>query len=324
MIGKRIRSLFNPGYFQGWGKRNNYFEGWYFKFLNKAETCRFAVIPGVAMDGGRNNHAFIQVLDGKRKKSEYYKFDYGSFAASSDSFMISIGKNHFSAGGITLDLPRMKGKLFFSDNVPWPGRWYSPGIMGPYSFVPWMECYHGIVSMDNSTSGVLEYNGESIDFSGGRGYIEKDWGSSFPRGYIWVQSNHFEEPGISLKISIAKIPWLRSSFVGFIAGLWLRDTLIVFATYNGSVLKKVTADPENVGIAIENKNYRLEVRIDRDSSTCLASPVRGHMEGKIEESMSSLIHMKITRRSDGDTIFSGMGRNAAVEVAGTVEELFTG
>ncbi len=63
--------------------------------------------------------------------------------------------------------------------------------------------------MDHSVSGELEFNGEPVDFSGGRGYIEKDWGSYFPEGYIWLQSNHFDEPGISAKTSVAKIPWLR-------------------------------------------------------------------------------------------------------------------
>ncbi|MCK7537696.1 MAG: tocopherol cyclase family protein [Marinilabiliales bacterium] len=35
------------------------------------------------------------------------------------------------------------------------------------------------------------------DFSGGRGYIEKDWGHSFPSAYVWMQSNHFQLARIS-------------------------------------------------------------------------------------------------------------------------------
>ena len=44
-----------------------------------------------------------------------------------------------------------------------------------------MECYHGIVSMDHTVNGLIEINNEKIDFSEGRGYIEKDWGRSFPQ-----------------------------------------------------------------------------------------------------------------------------------------------
>lgn len=45
--------------------------------------------------------------------------------------------------------------------------------MGPFAFVPFMECYHGIVSMDHIIQGELEIDGATVDFSNGRGYMEK-------------------------------------------------------------------------------------------------------------------------------------------------------
>ena len=51
--------------------------------------------------------------------------------------------------------------------------------MGPFSFVPLMECYHGILSMNHSLKGTLSFQGENLLFTGGKGYIEKDWGHSF-------------------------------------------------------------------------------------------------------------------------------------------------
>lgn len=321
---KKLSSLFNPERFQGWGKKRKYFEGWYFKFIDRDETHAFAVIPGVAMDAGGARHAFIQVLDGKKKTAHYHKFDFDSFVPSPGSFLVSIGDNRFSEQSMELDLPGFKGILSFTGNVPWPKYWYSPGIMGPYSFVPFMECYHGIVSMDHSVTGKLEYEGEPVDFSGGRGYIEKDWGTSFPEGYIWMQSNHFEEPGISIKISVAKIPWLRSAFVGFIAGLWIKDRLITFTTYNNSVLEIVGADRERVIITVSNKKHILEIIARRESSTSLASPIGGLMDGRISETMSSVISVTLYDRSNGVAVFTGTGRNCALEVAGKVEEILTG
>ena len=50
----------------------------------------------------------------------------------------------------------------------------SPGIMGPYSFIPFMECYHGILSMNHKILGSLKYNDENISFNGGKCYMEKD------------------------------------------------------------------------------------------------------------------------------------------------------
>jgi tocopherol cyclase len=325
MIGRRITSLFNPDRFQGWGKTRKYFEGWYFKLVNREESRAFAIIPGVAMDSAGNAHSFVQVLDGKANTAEYHKFDFESFSAAADRFMVSIGNNRFSGNSLSLDLPGFSGDLFFSGNVPWPRSWRSPGIMGPYSFVPFMECYHGIVSMDHAVEGVLRYGKEEIDFTGGRGYTEKDWGTSFPEGYIWLQTNHFNEPGISLKISVAKIPWLRSSFVGFIAGLWIKDRLISFSSYNGSVLGKVQADQDKVVILVSNSRYSLEVSAGRGHATSLASPVGGLMEGRIGETMTSLVEViLIDRRKGGGPVFAGTGRNCCLEVAGKVEGIITG
>lgn len=321
LIYKNLKSLFNPEMFQGWSKRNRYFEGWYFKLINSKENRAFAVIPGIAMDDKGNGHSFIQVLDGLGKVSGYHKYDINSFVASGDRFMVSIANNHFSESSVSLDLPELKGCLRFFGNVPWPKPWYSPGIMGPYAFVPFMECYHGIVSMDHSIEGQIEYNGEAVDFNGGRGYIEKDWGSSFPEGYIWLQSNHFNRPGISIKLSVAKIPWIGSSFTGFIAGIWLDNRLIRFTTYNRSVLRKVSADKNSVEIFIENKRFRLEVWVDRDDAASLASPIGGFMDGRIEESMTSAVEVNLFDKSEGRSLFIGRGRNAAVEVAGKIESI---
>ena len=60
-----------------------------------------------------------------------------------------------------------------------------------------MECYHGILSMNHSISGDLIINNKKINFNSGRGYTEKDWGHSFPLGYVWMQSNHFSNKNIS-------------------------------------------------------------------------------------------------------------------------------
>lgn len=60
-------------------------------------------------------------------------------------------------------------------------------IMGPFRFLPGMECSHGVISMGHSLEGKLDLNGKRIDFSGGTGYVETDRGRSFPSAYLWTQ-----------------------------------------------------------------------------------------------------------------------------------------
>jgi len=321
MIRRKIQSFFNPEQFQGWGKSKKYFEGWYFKVVNADQTKAFAFIPGIAMDETGKKQAFIQVLDGKERTSVQHLFQAEDFIPVAGKFNLNIGSSFFSDQQLTLRLPEITADLQFSENIPWPKHWYSPGIMGPYSFAPFMECYHGIVSMDHSIFGQIEYNGVPLNFDHGRGYIEKDWGHSFPSAYTWIQTNHFSVPGISLKASVAKIPWITKSFVGFIAGLWLHDRLFRFTTYNGTHLVKSFIDEKRVELVLENSNFRIELLAHRHKATTLASPILGLMDGRIEESMTSLVDVNLIDRKQRRSIFTDTGRNAGLEVAGEIKEI---
>ena len=222
---------------------------------------------------------------------------------------------------IELHLPEISGKLQFKGQVPWPTSWKSPGIMGPYSFVPFMECYHGILSMDHIIEGSLKINGEDCDFTGGRGYMEKDWGKSFPEAYTWMQTNHFSEKGISFKSSVANIPWLGSSFTGFIAGVLIRGEIYQFTTYNSTKLLKCHIDHDRVELVFRNRKHSLEVLAKREEATELASPIMGLMDGKIEESMCSEILLILKDLKNNRTLLNDTGQNAALEVAGKIDEI---
>ena len=316
LIAQKIRGIWNPELYHGWGKEKRFFEGWYYKIVSKDEKSAFAFIPGVAMDENGNKQAFIQILDGKKSTSEYIKFPFESFKANSKKHIIEIDSNRFTTNSIDLDLPNIRGSLKFQNITPWSNSFFSPGIMGPFSFVPFMECYHGIISMDHSIKGELSIKGKKFDFTSGRGYTEKDWGHSFPIGYVWMQSNHFSESKISFKCSVAKIPFKVFSFNGFIAGLWIKNKLIEFTTYNFSKVKKCKITDKHVEITIENLNHVLKILVYRSKTASLAAPIQGFMDAKIDESMTSKIEVKLYNKKTTKIIFEDIGKNAGCEVAG--------
>jgi len=318
---QKVKSIFHPEYYRGWGKTKKYFEGWYYKVVNAEENKIFAFIPGISMDENGTKQAFIQVLEGKNLNSKYNKFDVQEFLPKIGKFEIQIASNFFSSEKIILALPTIKGELNFKHHVDWPSSWYSPGIMGPFAFVPFMECYHGILSMDHIIQGQLVINDETVDFTNGRGYMEKDWGHSFPSAYIWIQTNHFSNSGISLIVSVAKIPWLGCSFVGFIAGLWFNNEFFEFTTYNFSKLSKSIVDNKEVKLVLENRKYRLEIIAHRKTATELASPISGFMDGRISESMTAEIDVKLYDKKNKKIFFQDTGRNAGLEVTGKIQEI---
>lgn len=321
MLKNKLQALFNAEQYHGWGKTKRYFEGWYYKVLNQAEDKAFAFIPGIAIDENGVQQAFIQVLDGKKLTAAFHKYPFNQFKPQAGKFAVEIANSFFQRDSIQLDLPNIKGKLTFHNQVPWSSSWYSPNIMGPFSFVPFMQCYHGILSMNHTIEGTLTIDDKSINFTGGKGYMEKDWGRSFPSGYIWMQTNHFSEDGISLKSSVANIPWMGTSFIGFIAGIWLHDRLIEFTTYNFTKLRKSFANQDQVELVMENGNHRLEIFAHREAATSLASPIGGFMDGRIEESMTAKIQVKLTDKKAKKILLEDTGRNAGLEVAGKLSDI---
>jgi tocopherol cyclase len=318
---RRWRALWNPDMYHGWGKTRRYFEGWYFKIVDPAEDYAFAVIPGISMKEDGQRHAFIQVLDGKRCTATYHEFPAEQFLPSDRVFELQLGENFFSTQGIRLNLPELKGSLRIKGVVPWPKMLGAPGIMGWYSFVPFMECYHGVVSLDHHLDGHLEVYGKPVDFTGGQGYIEKDWGESFPSSWIWTQTNHFDAGHqVSLMASVARIPWIGSHFIGYIVGFLFDGILYRFATYTGAMMK-ASLGVETVSLAFRDSRNLLEITCRKGETGVLVSPISGQMTGKVNESMQATVEVKFYENDR--LVFSGVGRNAGLEVAGPVGELLT-
>lgn len=317
----RWKALWDPDRYHGWGRREGYFEGWYFRLTSPKEDLLLAFIPGISFPNEGPGHAFIQVLDGKKCTSNYIEFPLEDFHASENKFEIRLGNNTFSADKIHLDLPKFKGTILQRELTPWPKMLHAPGIMGWYSFVPFMECYHGVVSVHHQLSGTLNAEGHEVQMDGGIGYTEKDWGTSFPSCWIWTQTNHFDgSDSISLSASVANIPWLGSFFIGYIVGFLFEGKVYRFATYTGAKMKASLGE-NFVSMSFKDSTYRLELKATKGPGGELRSPISGEMRGKVNESMQAVVEVAFYKKEN--LLFQGTGRNAGLEIAGSVEKLLT-
>ena len=318
---KKWGALWHPERYHGWGKQRNYFEGWYIKLVSPREDCALALIPGISMGADGQQHAFVQLLDGKECSSAYHRFPAAEFEPDAHRFKLKLGANTFGSEGLSVQLPELQGTLAFENSTPWPASLGAPGVMGWYSFVPFMECYHGVVSLHHRLSGRLRFKEREVDFTGGIGYIEKDWGQSFPSSWIWMQSNHFTgAEKACLMVSVARIPWLGSHFVGFLAGFQLGGMLHRFTTYNGSSVKVNLREAQReVRLHINRGEWQLEITArQRGGSGALVSPIAGAMAGKVNESLQSVCLVRLIRGRE--VLYDGEGRHAGLEIAGPVQK----
>jgi len=199
-----FRRLYNPEIFQGNLRKKQYFEGWYFKQVSQDQTYTFSFIPGVSLVEN-DPHAFIQIMNGYEATSDYIRYPVNEFSWDTRRLFLKVGSSTFTASGIILNIEseniNLTGKIDFRNMIRYPKSIFSPGIMGWYSFVPFMECNHGIISVNHDLYGKISINKNEVDFTGGKGYIEKDWGTSFPEAWIWIQSNNFKEHETSFSFS---------------------------------------------------------------------------------------------------------------------------
>lgn len=316
---KSLKRRLRPEVFQGVHKKKNYFEGYYYKIVDEHEKNSFALIPGIAYDKDGQGHSFIQSINSLKYQTEYVKFPVESFLAKEDRVDLRIGSNHFTRDGVKINLKDAKypvyGNLTFKNTEPFPKTLLRPNIMGPFSYVPFMECYHGVVNIHHEIEGKLNINGEDVDFTHGYGYIEKDWGRSFPKWWVWMQSNHFEEDNVSLMFSVAKIPWLGKHFTGFLSFLKVKDKLYLFATYTGAQIKKLHYQDGSIEILVVDRHHMLKISGKYEENGILKASKNGLMERLISESISSSVKVVLMDRQ-GKVLFKGKGKNAGLEVVG--------
>lgn len=268
--------------------RNKGFEGWYFKHQSGGDVVAF--IPGRAESG-----AFVQMIcaDGSRQ------FEVPELSAGPEG--IRAGHCLFSREGCVIDLPGVSGELRYGKLTP-----LKSDIMGPFRFFP-MECRHGVISMAHTMSGSLVIDGVRHDFSGGKGYIEKDSGISFPSAYLWLQCVDFQEP-CSILVSCARIPLCGLSFRGFICAVVFRGREYRLATY--TVARVCAAGAEHVCLAGSGLFLEVDVKPSEKGHE-LRSPVCGQMTGIIRESSSAALRARLWE--NGEPVFDLRSANASYE-----------
>lgn len=303
-MGYRLRRLYEPEFYQGSDSTARYFEGWYYKIVT--EDRALALIPGVTRRDD-DPHAFVQHIDGSGGSASYHRYELHEFSYGRDVFWVSVGGSRFSLQEVSARLPGLNIDLRVREPQLWRGTILQPGTMGWYSFVPFMECKHGIIVMDAVVSGAID--GTSVE---GRLYVEKDYGRSFPNAWIWLQSNSFGEPGASVTASIANVPFVGGAFTGFLAGLAVDGELHKFTTYLGARIETIEVDDRSVLVVLANARERLEITAAREAGAELVAPADGAMRGRVVETLRSSVDVRLT--SDGVIRFEGRGVSAGLEV----------
>lgn len=277
---------------------NNYFCGWYYRCQSEEQTIAF--IPAIHISNGMRTSS-IQIIssDGSWNVTSSSE----RVAVRADKPLATLDNCVFRESGIEINVHTddlsAEGALRFSALSP-----IRYDIMGPFRFVPFMECRHSVFSMRHRVNGALRINGTDYIFRDGTGYIEGDRGRSFPKHYVWTQC--FFDGG-SLMLSVAEMPMGPINFTGVISVIHLNGEEYRLATYLGAKTVK-TADGE---VIIRQGELELTAALLSRNAFTLNAPIGGAMTRLIRE--NAACHAKYSFIKKGKTILSVETSKAAFE-----------
>lgn len=279
----------------GFPKRS-YFCGWYYRCQSGNQTV--AIIPSVHKTKEGNFCAIQLITD---TDVFHAQFPYDDFTKDGDE--IRIGNNRFGKSGVSLDIQApgfcARGAVRFGAFSP-----IKYDIMGPFQYIPFMQCRHSVYSMRHRVDGEIQINGVPYVFGNAVGYVEGDRGHSFPKEYVWTQCSF---PGGALMLSVADIPLGKFHFTGVIGIVLLHGKEHRLATYLGAKAVKIR-DGE---VTVKQGRYCLTVKQLDLPGHPLQAPVGGAMTRTIHEHPSCKVYYRFTH---GDaTLLEFEVANAAFE-----------
>ena len=294
-------------------QKGPFFEGWYWKHRSGPRVDAF--IPGVSVGKDGRRMAFVQYIGPCGTAMARYPAE--QFYASPRRLVIRVGENEFSEQGARI---RMTGERF---DIRADFRYgpfetvrrtaYAPTLMGPFAYLPHMECCHDVLSLSHTVEGTLSWNGRREEYNGS-GYLEKDWGRSFPEAWTWLQCSDFPGKNCRFMAAFARVPLPAGSFRGLICVFTIDGEQHRVASYYGARVRAFYSSRTFTYLEFTQGPLRVAVEAEREGAGVLYAPVLGNMERTIEECPACALRLRVWRQ--GRLVFSGRGKNAGFEQVG--------
>lgn len=275
-----------------------FFEGWYFRFVSDHFSA--AIIIGIAK-AADCQEAFIQIFHTDTQQMEKLSFTADEIHYQADPFELTLQrcvllKNYLHIEAVQLS---RTFDFQFQNAVSIHRSLYAPTIMGPFAYLKHMQCNHAILNLGSKAVCYMEHE-KAVQKMDGLMYQEKDWGTSFPDKYVWVQSNCCEKALSVLFLSCATIPLGALHFTGIIMVLKDQAQEFCFASYYGAVLTKTSIDSKGYHLRIRQGCYRIICTIRMNQTYLLEAPQQGRMNRTVQECLLGDVDLRISKH--GKTI----------------------
>lgn len=244
--------------------------------------------------------------------TKYIRYPLEDLSFTKDPFILKIGQNKLSKEFMILNINeddlKVKGEFSFNNLKTLKKSFLKPNIMGILSYLP-NECNHSISSLHHKVKGNICINNKTFNIDG-IGYMEKDWGTSFPKKYVWTQGS--DVLGNSVVFSNATVPILGRYATGFFLVILHNDKEYRFSSIEGSKMLSFEAEDNSFKGKIQKGNLTVEIFAKQYNPISLKSPNMGEMKSSIKESLDG--NLKIALLKDGKVSFEIENERASIDV----------
>ncbi|MFN6040161.1 MAG: hypothetical protein ACK452_16945 [Bacteroidota bacterium] len=129
------------------------------------------------------------------------------------------------------------------------------------------------------------------------GYLEKNWGTSFPESYFWLHAVDPKNPSVSLLMSQAEIKWIGKKFIKHVGHFRFDGLHIDLRELKKGIISTQQINKEQSIINLSSKVIQLEILITKGNKILLKGPNDGNLLIDIPHHTDALMEVCLSQNN---------------------------
>ena len=293
---KKKRSMlriFKPTTLRGNLERNKFFEGWFQKIYSKEQKASIVIIYGYATQNTQDKFGFIQILF-PNQVNEIIYFNRNAFSCDPHQHIVRMGENVLTTEIINIKTNDFTIHLKLKNNQV--SKTFK-NSMGYSYFLPNLPCYHAVLNTGHRVSGEIKQKNERFIIENEPGYLEKNWGTSFPETYYWLHAVDPNDPAVSLLFSRAEIEWIGRKFIRHVGHVRYDQKQVDFRSLKNFTVSILNSSEDKHEVQMTSNTLQLNISISHKSKVQFKGPFDGGLSRDIIHFPDSIIQIRLVENS---------------------------
>lgn len=282
-----IRRL-NPTLLQGDIAKYNYFEGWFQKIYVPEQNTSIIIIYGIATGNELTKTGFIQLFIPGHEVI-YLNYPQHEVALLKSKHEVKLGPNYFSNNRIHIENKHIQLDL---ELIPQVNKTLKRNSMGNFYLVPGLPCYHSVLQVNSFVKGHISINNESIHLTRSSGYLEKNWGTSFPEKYFWMHAQDPLNSNNQVLYSQAEIKWGNKTFIKHLGFIHLNGKSVDLRKMHQKHINHKLSERNQLELSFDLLDLTFNFDLKDTSIASFKSPYNGKMSNTILHNVDVPIQVK--------------------------------